>query len=181
MNSPSPFSQFRARSMLTWPLLTFALACLLTERLLRLSVPDAGRHTIIFFEFELTYGIWIFWQCSRNHISVGRLMGYAPRKPQIWIYLGIAVPLIVVSDATIWMRLWIRSSLLSGFNSPALTNLLFAVHRPRFPHGIDRWAIVSIVLSFTVVPFVEEFLFRGLLLHRWGRKWGTTAGLVISS
>lgn len=39
-----------------------------------------------------------------------------------------------------------------------------------------------ILLSALVVaPLAEEFLFRGILLHRWGTKWGIRVGVILSS
>jgi membrane protease YdiL (CAAX protease family) len=34
---------------------------------------------------------------------------------------------------------------------------------------------------FIVAPVTEEFIFRGVLLHRWTAKWGITPALLISA
>jgi hypothetical protein len=40
---------------------------------------------------------------------------------------------------------------------------------------------LDIVAMVVVAPVVEEILFRGILLHRWAARWGTTTGVVLSS
>jgi membrane protease YdiL (CAAX protease family) len=45
---------------------------------------------------------------------------------------------------------------------------------------IAQWWLL--VLSAVVAaPIVEELFFRGFLLHRWARRWGTLTGVVASS
>lgn len=45
--------------------------------------------------------------------------------------------------------------------------------------------LIANVLSFIslvfIAPAMEEFAFRGLLLHRWQKKWGLTKAILISS
>lgn len=35
--------------------------------------------------------------------------------------------------------------------------------------------------ALVVAPITEEFLFRGILLHRWGTKWGVRPAIVLTS
>lgn len=41
--------------------------------------------------------------------------------------------------------------------------------------------ILSFVSLVILAPFLEEFLFRGYLLHRWTKKWGLWTGVLFSS
>jgi membrane protease YdiL (CAAX protease family) len=48
------------------------------------------------------------------------------------------------------------------------------------PNSVRQW--VGVVLGAVVcAPFVEELLFRGFLLHRWARRWGTGPAVIASS
>jgi uncharacterized protein len=38
-----------------------------------------------------------------------------------------------------------------------------------------------VLVGVVAAPIVEELFFRGFLLHRWARRWGTTTGVVASS
>ncbi len=46
------------------------------------------------------------------------------------------------------------------------------------PIGANLLNFVSLVV---LGPAVQEFIFRGYLLHRWSRKWGLWNGVVLSS
>ena len=47
-----------------------------------------------------------------------------------------------------------------------------------FPVGANVLNFVSLVF---LAPILEEFLFRGYLLHRWSKKWGLWIGVLLSS
>jgi uncharacterized protein len=40
---------------------------------------------------------------------------------------------------------------------------------------------VTIVAVVIVAPITEEFIFRGVLMHRWAVKWGITASILLTS
>lgn len=49
----------------------------------------------------------------------------------------------------------------------------------------DGFPLIANLLSFVVIvilgPVIEEFAFRGFLLHRWSDKWGVTRAVIFSS
>jgi putative effector of murein hydrolase LrgA (UPF0299 family) len=57
-------------------------------------------------------------------------------------------------------------------------NLFSAVSDTAVPIVYNSFLIVLLIM---VAPVVEETLFRGLILQRWGTKWGLTAGIIGSS
>jgi len=46
------------------------------------------------------------------------------------------------------------------------------------PIGANLLNFVSVVV---LSPVIQEFIFRGYLLHRWSRKWGLLYGVMLSS
>lgn len=48
----------------------------------------------------------------------------------------------------------------------------------RFPMTSD---IIEVIVLIIVAPITEEFIFRGVLLHRWVTKWGLWTGIILSS
>jgi Predicted metal-dependent membrane protease len=46
--------------------------------------------------------------------------------------------------------------------------------------SFTQWLGVVLV-AVVAAPFVEELFFRGILLHRWARRWGTGPAVVASS
>lgn len=47
-------------------------------------------------------------------------------------------------------------------------------------HSFTQWLGVVLVAA-VAAPLVEELFFRGILLHRWARRWGTGTAVVASS
>jgi membrane protease YdiL (CAAX protease family) len=47
-----------------------------------------------------------------------------------------------------------------------------------FPFIPNLLGFLSLVIF---APVIEEFIFRGLLLHRWGDKWGLNRAIILSS
>jgi membrane protease YdiL (CAAX protease family) len=45
---------------------------------------------------------------------------------------------------------------------------------------VSEW-LELVVIGVIAAPFVEELFFRGILLHRWARRWGTGTAVVASS
>lgn len=48
----------------------------------------------------------------------------------------------------------------------------------RFPWGANLLGLVTLVV---LAPVLEEFAFRGLLLHRWTPCWGINRAIIVSS
>ena len=46
--------------------------------------------------------------------------------------------------------------------------------------SFGQWLGLVLVAA-VAAPFVEELFFRGILLHRWARRWGTVPAVVASS
>lgn len=50
---------------------------------------------------------------------------------------------------------------------------------------LGRFPLIPNMLSFVTLvilaPLLEEFMFRGLLLHRWSEKWGMLRAVLLSS
>ena len=47
-----------------------------------------------------------------------------------------------------------------------------------YPIAPNLLSFISLVL---IGPILEEFVFRGLLLHRWQKKWGLNIAILLSS
>src|SRR4051812_12031136 len=46
--------------------------------------------------------------------------------------------------------------------------------------SLGQW-LGLVLVAVVAAPFVEELFFRGILLHRWARRWGTGPAVVASS
>ena len=104
---------------------------------------------------------------------VGRPSGLTPLLRPV---LLVVPPLCMLSVGLILVTSWLLSYAAPGFVETWILSVLNADDAlPLIPTA------VIFVLTWTAVPIYEEFLFRGLLLHRWSQKWGVMRGVVFSS
>lgn len=72
-----------------------------------------------------------------------------------------------------------------SFLWPSFVNYWF-IDIPSFIYSSNQqFPIFPNILSFislvVLAPIIEEFAFRGVLLHRWSKKWGRSNAILISS
>lgn len=91
---------------------------------------------------------------------------------------------------------------LTFFASAAITTITFVPMSYLFPDFVTWWLawvyqpviylsadgalpvranILSFISLVVLGPALEEFIFRGYLLHRWSKKWGLWTGVLLSS
>ena len=103
---------------------------------------------------------------------VGRPSGLTSLRPALFV----VPPLFMLSVGLILTTSWLLSYAAPGFVETWILSVLNADDAlPLIPTA------VIFVLTWTAVPIYEEFLFRGLLLHKWSQKWGVMRGIVFSS
>ena len=49
------------------------------------------------------------------------------------------------------------------------------------PIAYNATILLTFITVVIIAPITEEFIFRGILLHRWSSKWGIAVGIVASS
>jgi len=57
-------------------------------------------------------------------------------------------------------------------------SLILAAEETAYPNFYTAVMMFSVLV---VAPVTEEFIFRGVLLHRWGVKWGVKPAIVLTS
>ena len=67
----------------------------------------------------------------------------------------------------------------SHLTSPNDVELL--LKQSSFPFSYDASLLLTFFAIVIVAPLTEEFIFRGVLLHRWSSKWGVAIGITTSS
>jgi len=72
-----------------------------------------------------------------------------------------------------------------SFLLPEFVNYWFIELSPTIYSSEQRFPILPNSLSFislvVLAPIIEEFAFRGILLHRWSQKWGMNKAILVSS
>lgn len=175
------FSELKLRWLLFWEMLTIVV--------LVLSLIVANRFKII-IDYPLVieicgyivYAIPIVWLLISFRglgIAVGELWGSFPRKYQWWKTVFLVIGLLFLSGGTLLVSAWALSYVVPSY---VITNTsekeLYSASQTAFPI-LCNW--LTVVSSLIVAPVVEEFVFRGVILHRLAIKLNTTIAVLLSS
>ena len=119
--------------------------------------------------------IWLLWAGRRAGVDFRRLIGRVPTGHDWLITAGLLGVTMMFSLGSWEVVAYALSHAAPGL----LTWLLEALATPpggTFGHDLG-WIVVGVLLA----PVLEEVLFRGVLVSRWGVKWGIRTGIVASS
>ncbi|WP_080810572.1 CPBP family intramembrane glutamic endopeptidase [Halomicronema hongdechloris] len=122
---------------------------------------------------------WIVRRCRSRRLRLRYLMGTLPSGYPWRHLLGLMAAVFIFSLAAFQLSYyglsWIMPSLVeSTLQKP----LLLSAADTAAPGLYNGLTLFSVLL---VAPVTEEFLFRGILLHRWGSKWGIGPAVVLTS
>ncbi len=116
---------------------------------------------------------------TRPPIRLRRLLGPWPRPMPWGAFLLLVFSLFLFSLGAFQL-----SYLALSLFAPALVestlqqSLIMAAGETAYP---GLYTVVTMVSVLIVAPVTEEFIFRGVLLHRWGVKWGILPALLLTS
>ncbi|NJN22724.1 MAG: CPBP family intramembrane metalloprotease [Leptolyngbya sp. RL_3_1] len=122
---------------------------------------------------------WYIKQYGPQGFEVRSLMGPTP-SPWPWkAMLGIWFMVFLFSLGSFQVSYGALSFVAPELVESTLNQSLFiGPEATAFPllHNI-----LMVILLVVAAPILEEFLFRGVLLHRWGTRWGLPGAVVGSS
>lgn len=170
------FARLRLGRLVLWPLGAIALLGLVI-------VAGPGRVAM-----PLTAGAYLLYLAmllaavrsgGLAGITPAEVMGPMPSEGRPWKHAVTLAPLLLIFSA---MCAWL-TVIAAGSIAPewAAEQLL----KRDGPGLLDRFGraekILLAILITLVGPFVEEYVFRGLLLRKWAAKYGVLAGLLGSA
>ncbi|MEN9230083.1 MAG: CPBP family intramembrane metalloprotease [Thermostichus sp. DG02_5_bins_236] len=175
------FEALKARHLLLAFLLINLTVGWLVVLLARVSNVEADEPLLAYIVYCLTFTLMCGWSWQRGrqaHLCMRRLWGRCCPPISWGSLVRVVLALVILSMGTTLLMLYLIS-----LSSPELAeSMLHSLGEnargtawPPLYQGL-RW--LSIV---AVAPVTEEWLFRGLLLHRWSLKWGIPKGLLASS
>ena len=172
---PPPFGRLRARLLLPGIIVVTAVLMLLAW------IPPGVRAFA-----ETTVGMSVIFNAAIVLVLVlmGRRAGldwdrlFGPSPPHMnWRLATVALPLAALTYGTFYL-LWAPLSLFA----PTFVQSYALEGMPELlSPGNPGRLFLEVVAIAVLAPVVEEILFRGILLHRWAARWGTTTGVVVSS
>ncbi len=179
---PGPFERLRTRTVVPFwivGVVVLVAAFHLVARFLPLDAGEEQTFELVFgFAAYIAVGLWIVWACRRWGVGLARLVGALPEGHGwlAWGRLGLLLALTMAFSYGSWV---LFANLLVGVAPWLLEFYIEALWVESDPGAGYRlgMAVTAVVLA----PVFEEAFFRGVLVNRWGVRWGLPAAVVVSS
>ncbi len=121
----------------------------------------------------------LFKKLNYQQIDISKIFGKFPSKKNIW---GQVFILISASELLFWginrVRLFFNTIVFPRLIEETRSNLIYDGNNIILNFIV---LVLSFILEVVIMPITIEFIFRGLILHRWATKWGLIPGILISS
>ncbi|HEY9903508.1 MAG TPA: CPBP family intramembrane glutamic endopeptidase [Candidatus Sericytochromatia bacterium] len=178
----NPFLHFKARSLLLGGFLisiAIGLGLGLLSGLARFDSRDPVFVPVIYCLTFILLSLWAIQGLHQSKIKVKRLIGHLPSHYPWLPTIGIVISILLFSLGSGQLFYYALS-----FANPTLVESL--LKQKSFLSGSETFSpllhnLLIVVAFLVVAPVTEEFIFRGILLHRWTAKWGVTPALLTSA
>jgi membrane protease YdiL (CAAX protease family) len=140
----------------------------------------APEKSVIFgFYFYAVISFWILRNIKKYSIDYKKFIGFIPADYNWLEVIGIVFAIIILSVGLNELRMYLLSTLNPAVLSyvPGTSTFYTAKDSPIAP----LLNFMEFFIGVIVAPIVEEFLFRGFLLHRFTIKWGIRTAVLASS
>jgi uncharacterized protein len=119
-------------------------------------------------------------QCSLAGIEMKYLVGKVSERYQWWPLVGLAIASVVFSISVFRVFYYPLSFVVPSFVEQILdknrnSRILITASKTFFP---ALYYLIYAISNFAISPVIGGFIFIGILLHRWGAKWGNIPGII---
>lgn len=178
----NPFLNLQARRLFFWYFLIYFILTLVFE----LSRVVLNFNSDDFITVEIFYCLnigllclWTLQKCYNLNINYRYFIGTLPPG-----YSWFKLFCLVFSSASFSLGVLSLIIYLLSLLSPSFAESFLKYFEAEKPSN-SFLPIISYLLyvinSVIVAPITEEFIFRGLILHRWATKWGIYRSILVSS
>ncbi len=123
-------------------------------------------------------GLWLYIQFKKYNISFSHLTSKPSFSiPELVKVFGVVVVIKAASFASV-LVLWNVIGLISPSFLSGVTDEIMQSSANQESSGVISIYFVLVVI---IAPFIEELLFRGVLLNNWCKRLGTLAGVILVS
>ena len=144
-----------------------------------INLADPILNPILYLLMFGSCSLWIIWRYRQQGIDVRSLLGPQPFPISWRAILGLWGTLFMFSLGAFQVSYTLVSLLLPDHVETVLqTSLFLGAEETSIP-----WLHNILFVGILVVgaPILEEFIFRGFLLHRWGTRWNPRIAVILSS
>jgi hypothetical protein len=172
--SPSPFDRLRARTLLALFLLAWSAIVVAVAIAAQRGIVYADERIIMIL--MMLAMILVLLACARRAgLDWRRLYGRPVEREQLPL-LAVIVPVILLTFAGAYAVFVPLSYVWPGFVERHLLEPRALFDVKTFPQWLALFFAACVF-----APIVEETIFRGILMQRWARRWGTPTGVIASS
>lgn len=123
--------------------------------------------------------LWVLWQYRRRQVNLKLLLGPWPQRAEWSAWCGLWLVSFMFSlgafqlsfvALSYWAPDWVASTLAES--------LFLSAEETAIPW---LYNLLMVLLLVVAAPVLEEFLFRGFLLHRWGTRWNPPVAVLLTS
>ncbi|MEM6590733.1 MAG: type II CAAX endopeptidase family protein [Cyanobacteria bacterium P01_C01_bin.73] len=180
----NPFKRLKTRLLLMAFIAIGAAAGLLLSILDALGVLPFGTDDplLIPLIYILVFGgvcATVLWQ-GRPNLRLSALMGNFPGRFSWPFGTALTVCLLMFSMGAFQVSYYLLSFVQPTWVEGTLQEAP-AIFAPAETVGPGVYGVMIVLSIVVVAPLAEEFIFRGILLHRWQTKWGTPFAVISSS
>ncbi|HEX7240508.1 MAG TPA: CPBP family intramembrane glutamic endopeptidase, partial [Longimicrobiaceae bacterium] len=170
MTSSSP-AYPRARHLLGWPFAA-GLAGIVAAEMFGSSMADGAWRSVAIPAWYAAWGGWAVWLCRRKGIGLRRLVGRWPGERAAWRYVGMALPLLLLSTGLFLLQVAVAARM-----APERVHDWLA-EDPTAPAASTASSALELLAVLALAPVVEELVFRGVLLPGWSRRRGRRTAVL---
>jgi membrane protease YdiL (CAAX protease family) len=123
--------------------------------------------------------LWLLQRLKKININPRYIFGNLASNYKWFPNISLVIPILLFSLGSFYISAYFLS-----FINPESVESILNERLLNFASNSSTVFISNSLQIFTVVivaPIVEEFLFRGIILHRWAAKWGIKIALLLSS
>jgi uncharacterized protein len=176
MTGSSPFDQLRVRGVIVQLVLLLGVEAALFNFASPARQKISVEATLVaaLLSYATILGL-LAWRARRARLDWRVVLGPPPTADLLPL-LGVIAP---VGLLTVGAAIAVYVPL--SYVAPRFIERLLRSAGSMFEaHTIGQWWLL-VLMAVVAAPIVEEIFFRGFLLHRWARRWGTPGGVVASS
>ncbi len=174
-----PFAKVRTRTVIPWMIIVtllliaaFHVAAWITPLDLTGESASELAGMLAGYTALLT---WILWICRGSGIGLRQLIGRPPTG-----FIWLTVPAVLVVAMAFSIGSWFLFAYALSMVAPGVLEFLLTTMETPVDQSIG-YRIGMFVVVVVMAPVLEEISFRGLLLNRWGYKWGLGKALIATS
>lgn len=177
-----PFSRIQGRYLvLAWLLPWFYLpGDLAIFGALKLPATWYWWNVYTYYYCYLVYGITILLLGYYGRISWTSLFGNRPTATKLWPGLKLTLLIFLFSIAAAYALFIPLSWVVPDFVQWWYIDNLYLIYWEGDSYPIKP-NVLNFIILVVIAPFLEEVAFRGILFHRWARKWGLIIAMLLSS